>query len=124
MVTAKVRFLTNNLVAELTCKADELKKSLEEIGVLTPLSVIKLDNARTLQIQLNPTDEVGELVCGIINPKSDTLGNVQRLCRFAYCMNEQHKEIFIKKLENGDIKSVSQGLKEAEKMRSDKSYSR
>ena len=58
MVTAKVRFLTNNLVAELTCKADELKKSLEEIGVLTPLSVIKLDNARTLQIQLNPTDEV------------------------------------------------------------------
>ena len=31
MVTAKVRFLTNNLVAELTCKADELKKSLEEI---------------------------------------------------------------------------------------------
>lgn len=50
MVTAKVRFLTNNLVAELTCKADELKKSLEEIGVLTPLSVIKLDNARTLQI--------------------------------------------------------------------------
>ena len=72
MVTAKVRFLTNNLVAELTCKADELKKSLEEIGVLTPLSVIKLDNARTLQIQLNPTDEVGELVCGIINPKSDT----------------------------------------------------
>ena len=66
MVTAKVRFLTNNLVAELTCKADELKKSLEEIGVLTPLSVIKLDNARTMQIQLKPTDEVGELVCGII----------------------------------------------------------
>ena len=28
MVTAKVRFLTNNLVAELTCKADELKKSM------------------------------------------------------------------------------------------------
>jgi len=39
-------------------------------------------------------------------------------------MNEQHKESFIKKLENGDIKSVSQGLKEAEKMRADKSYSR
>ena len=49
MVTAKVRFLTNNLVAELTCKGDELKKSLEEIGILTPMNLIKLDNARTLQ---------------------------------------------------------------------------
>ena len=124
MVTAKVRFLTNSLMAELTCKSDELKKSLEEMGVLTPLSLIKLDNARTLQIQLTPDDNIGELICGIVNPRSDTLGNVQRLCRFAYCMNEQHKESFIKKLENGDIKSVSQGLKEAEKMRSDKSYSR
>ena len=124
MVTAKVRFLTNSLMAELTCKSDELKKSLEEMGVLTPLSLIKLDNARTLQIQLTPDDNIGELICGIVNPRSDTLGNVQRLCRFAYCMNEQHKESFIKKLENGDIKSVSQGLKEAEKMRADKSYSR
>ena len=124
MVTAKVRFLTNNLVAELTCKADELKKSLEEIGVLTPLSVIKLDNARTLQIQLNPTDEVGELVCGIINPKSDTLGNVQRLCRHIYCFNEQNRVTFISKLESGEINTVSKGIKYAEKLRAEKSISR
>ena len=124
MVTAKVRFLTNNLVAELTCKADELKKSLEEIGVLTPLSVIKLDNARTLQIQLNPTDEVGELVCGIINPKNDTLGNVQRLCRHIYCFNEQNRVTFISKLESGEINTVSKGIKYAEKLRAEKSISR
>ena len=124
MVTAKVRFLTNNLVAELTCKADELKKSLEEIGVLTPLSVIKLDNARTLQIQLNPTNEVGELVCGIINPKNDTLGNVQRLCRHIYCFNEQNRTTFISKLESGEINTVSKGIKYAEKLRAEKSISR
>jgi len=124
MVTASVRFLTNNLVADLTCRSADLQTNLQSIGVLTPLSLIKLDNARTLQIQLTPNDNIGELICGIVNPRSDTLGNVQRLCRFAYCMNEQHKESFIKKLENGDIKSVSQGLKEAEKMRADKSYSR
>ena len=120
MVTAKVRFLTNNLVAELTCKADELKKSLEEIGVLTPLSLIKLDNARTLQTQLNPTDEVGKLICGIVNQKSDTLGNVQRLCRHIYCFNEQNRAAFISKLESGEINTVQKGIKYAEKLRAEK----
>ena len=124
MVTAKVRFLTNNLVAELTCKGDELKKSLEEIGILTPMNLIKLDNARTLQIQLNPTDEVGELVCGIVNPKSDTLGNVQRLCRHIYCFNEQNKATFISKLESGEINSISKGIKYAEKLRAERNVCR
>lgn len=121
MVTAKVRFLTNNLVAELTCKADELKKSLEEIGVLTSLSVMKIDNARTLQIQLSPTDDIGELVCGIVNPKSDTLGNVQRLCRHIYCFNEQNRAVFVSKLKSGEINSVAKGIKYAEKLREEKS---
>ena len=124
MVTAKVRFLTNNLVAELTCKAEDLKKSLDEIGVLTPLSLLKLDNARTLQIQLNPTDEIGELVCGIVNPKSDTLGNVQRLCRHIYCFNEQNKATFISKLESGEINSISKGIKYAEKLRAERNVCR
>lgn len=124
MVTAKVRFLTNSLMAELTCKSDELKKSLEEMGVLTPLNLIKLDNARTLQIHLVPSDEVGELVCKVVNPKSDTLGNVQRLCRHIYCFNEQNRETFISKLESGEIKSVVKGIKYAEKLRSEKDISR
>ena len=120
MITASVRFLTNNLVADLTCRSSDLQSNLQNIGVLTPVSLIKLDNARTLQIQLTPDDKMGELICGIVNPKSDTLGNVQRLCRFAYCMNEQHREVFMKKLAERGIKSVSQGLKEAEKMRNEK----
>ncbi|MBQ7008526.1 MAG: hypothetical protein IJN05_04835 [Ruminococcus sp.] len=124
MVTASVRFLTNNLVADLTCKNADLKANLESIGILTPLSVMRLDNARLLQIELTPNDDVGELICGIVNPKSDTLGDVQRFCRHIYCLNEQHKETIIKKLENGDIKSVKQGIKICDKMREDKSMSR
>lgn len=117
VIIAKVRFLTNNLVVELTGKADELKKNLQEIGVLTPLSMIKLDNSRTLQVHLTSTDKVGELVCNIINTKRDTLGNVQRLCRHIYCFNEQNREIFISKLQTGEINSVSKGINYAEKLR-------
>ncbi|MBE7048459.1 MAG: hypothetical protein E7393_03695 [Ruminococcaceae bacterium] len=124
MVTANVRFLTNSLEANLTCRSSELKESLEKIGVLTPFSQIRLDNARTLQINLIPNDEIGELICSIVNPRSDTLGNVQRLCRHLYCMNEQHTESFIKKLESGKIKTVLQGIKEAEKMRAEKNIER
>ena len=124
MVTVKVRFLTNNLVSDLTCRAEELKRNLEEIGVLTPLNLIKLDNARTLQIHFQPQDETGELVCNIINPKRDTLGNVQRLCRHIYCFNEQNRTDFISKLESGEITSVTKGIKYAEKLRAEKSISR
>lgn len=123
MVTASIRFLTNNLVADLTCRGVDLQTNLQNIGILTPPSLIKLDNARTLQIQLTPNDNIGELICRIVNPKNDTLGNVQRLCRFVYCMNEQHRDSFIRKLENGNIKSVSQGLKEAEKLHKQKNES-
>lgn len=117
MVTAKVRFLTNNLVADLTCKSADLRDNLQSIGVLTPPNIIPLDNARTLQIHLTSNDEYGELICSLVNPKRDTLGNVQRLCRYVYCMNEQNKKVFVGKVESGEIKSVAQGIKTAEKMR-------
>lgn len=117
MVTASVRFLTNNLVADLACKSADLQRSLEEIGVLTPLSILKLDNARTLQVHLRADDEVGQLICNIVNPKSDTLGNVQRLCRHIHCLNEQNRNTLISKLESGEIRSVQKGIKFAEKLR-------
>ena len=86
MITANVRFLTNTLVADLTCKSADIQDNLQSIGILTPLSLIKLDNARTLQIQLLPDDELGNMICGIVNPKSDTLGNVQRL--YGFCCED------------------------------------
>lgn len=120
MVTASVRFLTNNLVADLTCKNADLKTNLESIGVLTPLSLIRLDNARTLQIELTPNNDIGELICGIVNTRSDTLGDVHRLCRHIYCLNEQNKNTLISKLEAGEIRSISKGIKFAEKLREEK----
>ena len=119
MVTASVRFLTNNLVADLTCRSADLQTNLQNIGVLTPLSLIKLDNARTLQIQLTPNDEVGEMICDIVNSKSDTLGNVQRLCRHIHCFNEQNRATFISKLESGKINTINKGIKFAEKLRAE-----
>lgn len=121
MVTASIRFLTNTLMADLTCKGSELQNNLQSIGILTPPSIITLDNARTLQIHLNADDEIGEMVCDLVNAKKDTLGAVQRLCRYIYCMNEQHKNVFMKKLSNSEIKSIQQGIKIAEKMREEKS---
>lgn len=120
MITASIRFLTNNLVADLTCRASELQNNLQGIGVLTPPSLIMLDNARTLQIHLFPNDEMGEKIYTLVNPKSDTLGHVQRLCRLVYCMNEKDKNDFLNRIESGGIRSVSQGIKAAEKMRQDK----
>ena len=124
MITAKVRFLANNLVAELTSRADEIRCGLEETGILTPLNLIKLDNARTLQVYLIPNDEAGELVAGIVNKKSDTLGNVQRLCRHIYCLNEQNRETLLQKIKTGEINSVQKGIKFAEKLREEKNVGR
>lgn len=111
-------------MADLTCKNSELYNNLQEIGILTPPNIITLDNARTLQIHLVPDDEAGELICSIVNSKKDTLGNVQRLCRYVYCMNEQNRESFLGKIESGEIKTVQQGIKLAEKMREQKNISR
>lgn len=124
MVTANIRFLANRLMADLTCKNSELYNNLQEIGILTPPNIITLDNARTLQIHLVPDDEAGELICSIVNTRKDTLGNVQRLCRYVYCMNEPNRENFLGKIESGEIKTVQQGIKLAEKMREQKNISR
>lgn len=124
MVTANIRFLANCLMADLTCKNSELYNNLQEIGILTPPNIITLDNARTLQIHLVPDDEAGELICSIVNSKKDTLGNVQRLCRYVYCMNDQNKAAFLERIANGEIKTVQQGIKAAEKMREQKNISR
>ena len=119
MITANIRFLMNNLMAELTCKSSELQSNLQTMGILTPPSIIMLDNARTLEVKLTPNDEVGERIFSIVNTKSDTLGNVQRLCRYVYCMNDKDRNEFICKIDNGSIKTVNQALKIAYKMRED-----
>ena len=85
MMTAKINFITNNLLLDMTCREKELRENLQSAGILIIPSMITLDNNRTLQIQLNANDEVGEIVKTLINTERDTLGTVQRLCRSVYC---------------------------------------
>ena len=124
MITASIRFFTNNLMADLTCKSSELQNNLQSMGILTAPSLILLDNARTLQIHLTPNDETGEILHSIINTRSDTLGNVQRLCRYVYCMNDKDRADFLNRISSGSIKTVNKAIKAAEKMREAKNISR
>ena len=116
MLTAKIRFLANRIMADLTCRASELKHSIEEMGILTPPDLIKLDNARTLQIELIPNDDLGEQIYSLVNPKKDTLGTVQKVCRYAYCMNDRKKELFANDIQSGKIKNLQDGLAAAQKL--------
>lgn len=117
MITANIKFLNNNLMAEMSCKESELRDNLQKIGVITTPSMITLDNTRTLQIVLTPNDEMGKLINRIVNIKSDTLGMVQRLCRNIYCMTDKNAEVFANMIDSGEIRSVDEGIKAAEKMR-------
>lgn len=72
MMTAKINFITNNLLVDMTCRETELRDSLQNIGILIMPSMITLDNRRTLQIQLNANDEVGEIVKTLIDTERDT----------------------------------------------------
>ena len=100
MMTAKINFITNNLLVDMTCRENELRSSLQNIGILIVPNMIYLDNRRTLQIQLNANDEVGEIVKTLIDTERDTLGTVQRLCRSVYCLNEKHRAELIEMIEN------------------------
>lgn len=114
MMTASIGFLTSHLLADLPCKGSELRTNLQNIGILTPPDLITLDNARTLQIQLTPTDQDGQLLYSLVDTNKDTLGRLNRLCRYVYCLNGQRRELFMRKLRMGEIKSVEQGLQVAE----------
>ncbi len=120
MLMANIRFLTNRLMADLTCKGSELQHNLQEIGILTPPSIMMLDNSRTLQIHLIPDDAIGEDILSIVNTRRDTLGSVQRLCRYVHCMNDSDKSNFMSEIRSGEIKSVTQGIKVAEQIRAEK----
>ena len=117
MMTAKVGFFQNNLVADLTCRASELQNNLQSIGIMVMPNLITLDNARTLQIQITPNDEIGESIYFLVNFEKDTLGTVQRLCRCVYCLNAEHRTDFLDAVANGEVKTVEQGIKYTQMLR-------
>ncbi len=117
MMTASIKFLTNNLMADLTCRESELRTNLYNSGVMMPPSMITLENPLTLQVTLTPTDDMGRKLYSLVDIKKDTLGNVQRLCRNVYCLNSKHQAEFMRKLESGQISSVDEGIYIAKAMR-------
>ena len=117
MMTAKINFITNNLLVDMTCRENELRSSLQNIGILIVPNMIYLDNRRTLQIQLNANDEVGEIVKTLINTERDTLGTVQRLCRSVYCLNTKHRAEPLEMIENGEITTAVEGIEMAKRLR-------
>ena len=119
MMTAKINFITNNLLVDMTCRENELRSSLQNIGILIVPNMIYLDNRRTLQIQLNANDEVGEIVKTLINTERDTLGTVQRLCRSVYCLNAKHRAELIEMIENGEITTAAEGIEMAKQLLAD-----
>lgn len=117
MMTAKINFITNNLLVDMTCRENELRNSLQNIGILIVPSMIYLDNRRTLQIQISADDKVGEIVKTLINTERDTLGTVQRLCRSVYCLNTKHRAELIEMIENGEITTAAEGIEMAKRLR-------
>lgn len=117
MITAKIQFLQNSLVADLSCLPIKLHEDLQRMGVLTPQDLIRLDNARTLKIQLFPEDNYGEQLMYLIDTKSDTLGAVNELCHSIRCMDSRDKARFFDNLDNGKYRDLSGAQNDVDKMR-------
>ena len=54
MIKAQIQFLQNSHIADLSQLPIVLREDLQQMGILTPQDLIRLDNARTLKIELYP----------------------------------------------------------------------
>ena len=54
MLKGKVHFLQQSIVLDLSDPPYTMQDKLQSIGILTPPNQIKLDNARTLKVELYP----------------------------------------------------------------------
>lgn len=78
MITARINFLNNSHIADLSRPPVEVYDRLQRAGILTAPNLIMLDNARTLKIELFSEDNTDEKILGLVNKKSDTLGRLMR----------------------------------------------
>lgn len=117
MITARIQFLQNSHNADLSQLPIRLQDDLQHMGVLTPLNLMLLDNARTLKIELYPEDNRGERILDLVNKKSDTLGAVNHLCYTIRCMDSKDISKFFENLNNGKYDTLSDAQKDVDKMR-------
>ena len=80
MITARIEFLQNKVVTDLSESPMKLHERLQSIGVLTPQDMILLDNSRTLRVHLYPDNYNGEQLLKLVDRKADSLGTVNKLC--------------------------------------------
>ncbi len=117
MITANINFLSQSVDIDLSEPPAEVQKQLQHIGVLTVPSLIMLDNARTVKINLTADDMTGENILKIIDRKKDTLGAVNKLCGYVRRMDYRDDAAFSEKLENGEYSTLDEALKAAEKLK-------
>ena len=117
MITANINFLSQSADIDLSEPPAEVQKQLQRIGVLTVPSLIMLDNARTVKINLTADDMTGENILKIIDRKKDTLGAVNKLCGYVRRMDYRDDAAFSEKLENGEYSTLDEALKAAEKLK-------
>lgn len=117
MITANINFLSQSADIDLSEPPAEVQKQLQHIGVLTVPSLIMLDNARTVKINLTADDMTGENILKIIDRKKDTLGAVNKLCGYVRRMDYRDDAAFSEKLENGEYSTLDEALKAAEKLK-------
>ncbi len=117
MITANINFLSQSADIDLSEPPAEVQKQLQHIGVLTVPSLIMLDNARTVKINLTADDMTGENILKIIDRNKDTLGAVNKLCGYVRRMDYRDDAAFSEKLENGEYSTLDEALKAAEKLK-------
>ena len=104
MLKGKVHFLQQSIVLDLSDPPYTMQDKLQSIGILTPPNQIKLDNARTLKVELYPEDSMGERIDALIDKNNDTLGAVNKLCYCIDGMDYRSEVRFADALDSGEAK--------------------
>ncbi|MDO5396906.1 MAG: hypothetical protein Q4G33_10165 [bacterium] len=117
MITSEISFLDKSLTVDLSCPPIKLHRELQDMGVLTPQDLIRLDNMRTLKIHLYPNDSRGEQIIDLVSTKSDTLGELNQLCYSIKCMDRRDSDRFFENLDCGKYKTLAQAQHDTDVMR-------
>ena len=117
MLKGKVHFLQQSIVLDLSDPPYTMQDKLQSIGILTPPNQIRLDNARTLKVELYPEDSMGERIDALIDKNNDTLEAVNKLCYCIDGMDYRSEVRFAEALDSGKAETIEEALKLAEKLR-------
>ena len=116
MITARIEFLQNKVVTDLSEPPIRLHERLQNMGVLTPQDLIMLDNSRTLRVHLYPYNYHGERLLELVDRKSDSLGALNKLCYSINRMDSRDQDRFFRKLSEGSYYTLSEAQHDVSKI--------